>query len=325
MPENTLESLAEQLNIDFRQVSMNPPTKFVRKAVCNPLFHYPWGFLLQDGIMQDEWGVKRILNSTRTQSRIVSHPLDDDDALEHYELPDADAEGRFDQAEAHLRRWTERYAVSGSWGGDGLFMQAWYLRGFNKFLVDMISRPKIADRILDGLLGFFLDAGKRLAELGVDVVCIGDDVAMQTGMIISPALWRRYFKTRLAEIVRAVKKRGCRVAFHSDGNCEAIIPDLVEIGVDILDPIQPECMNPLRIKQLYGDRLTLSGTISLQSNLAFGSVDSVKEEVRDRIRTLAHHGGFIISPSNQATIDISVHNFVAVYTSAREFGSYPIA
>jgi uroporphyrinogen-III decarboxylase len=204
-------------------------------------------------------------------------------------------------------------------------VQAWYLRGFNKFSVDLNRRSKIADRILDGLLRFFLESGKRLAELGVDILCIGDDIAMQTGMMISPTLWRKYFKTRLAEIIRAVKGRGSRVAFHTDGNCEAIIPDLVEIGVDILDPIQPECMNPLRIKQLYGDKLTLCGTISLQSNLAFGSVDSVKEEVRERIRTLAPHGGFVVSPSNQATVDIAVDNFLAVYSSAREFGSYTIA
>jgi len=325
LPVSTLESLAQQLSIDFRHVTMNPPTQFTRKAVCNPLFHNPWGVPVGGGILQDEWGIRRQLNSTQTQSRIIGYPLHDDDALERYEFPDPGAEGRFDQAEALLRKWRKEYAVSGSWGGDGLFSQAWYLRGFNKFLIDMCSRPKIADQILDGLLRFFIDAAKRLSELGVDILCIADDVAMQTGMIMSPAVWRRYFKTRLVEIVRAAKRAGSRVAFHTDGNCEAIVPDLIEIGVDVLDPIQPECMNPLRVKVLYGDKLTLSGTVSVQSNLAFGSAESVKEEVRERIKTLAHHGGFIISPSTAATIDIPVDNFLAVYSSARKFGSYPVA
>ncbi len=319
------DALAERLGIDFRAVKVDPPRSFQQDGTYNPLFHYPWGIEVAKDVLEDEWGVRRTLNSTRLQSRVIHHPLKGKASLEAYVFPDPEAPGRFDTAERLLNSWRGRYAVSASHGGDAYFCQAWYIRGFTELMRDLYVNPGFADELFDGLQGFFLPASKRLAEMGVDVLCIADDVAMQTGMIISPRLWRRFIKPRMKALVEAAKSRECRVLFHTDGDCEAIIPDLIEIGVDALNPIQPECMDPARIKRLYGDKLTLSGTISVQTTLPMGTVQDVEEEVRTRIRTCGQGGGFILAPTNQALLDTKVENFLTVYEAARKWGRYPLA
>jgi uroporphyrinogen decarboxylase len=143
-------------------------------------------------------------------------------------------------------------------------------------------------------------------------------------LIISPPLWRRHIKPRMKTIIESAKKKGVYVLYHTDGNCEPIIPDLIEIGVDILNPIQPECMDPAKIKEQYGEKLTLSGTISIQDTLPRGTVEDVRSEVKARIRTCGQGGGLIISPSNQVLLDTKVENFLAIYDAVREFGQYPL-
>jgi uroporphyrinogen decarboxylase len=318
-----LDLLARMLGIDFRAVSSDPPTDFQRRAVSDPLFHNPWGVRVAPDTLEDEWGIQRQLNATRTQSRIVKHPLKGVNSLDEYTFPDAEAPGRFDTSKKLVKTWRDEYAISAIWGGDGFFSQAWYLRGFEAMILDMQSNPSFVDRLLDELLRFYVSIGMRFAEMGADILCIADDVAMQTGLIISPRLWRRYVKPRMLRLVSAVKQKGMYVIFHSDGNLEPLIPDLIEIGIDALNPVQPECMNPVKIKELYGDKLCLSGTISMQETLPFGTVEDVRNEVEERIATCGAGGGLIISPSNQATIDVKLENFVAVYETAKKFGRYP--
>jgi len=318
------DRLAEKLSIDFRPVRMEPSAEFKKKAVNNPLFHYSWGIPVNSETLEDEWGVRRVLNSTRLQSRIVHHPLRGRESLEGYSFPDPETPGRFDTAERLLPRWRDRYAVSASPGGDVFFSQAWYLRGFTELIRDMYVDPGFVEALFDGLLHVYLKACNRFADLGVDIVCLADDVAMQTGMIVSASLWRRYVKPRMKTLIDAVKRKGVYILFHTDGNCEAIIPDLIEVGVDILNPVQPECMDPTRIKRLYGDELTLSGTISLQRTLPYGTIQDVRKEVATRIKTCGHNGGLIIAPSNQTLLDTRIENFIAVYEAAKEYGRYPL-
>jgi len=319
-----VDTLANKLGIDFRGVKMEPPTEFRNRATNNPLFHYPWGIVIGPDILEDEWGVKRTLNATKLQSRIMHHPLQRAESLEGYHFPDPEAPGRFDTVEKLLKGWRDRYSISASLGGDNLFCQAWYIRGFTDFIRDLYANPRFAEGLLDGLLKVFLGAAKRFAEMEVDILCIADDVAMQTGMIISPHLWRKYMKPRLKKLIDSVKGKGMYVLFHTDGNCEAIIEDLIDVGVDILNPVQPECMDPARIKRLYGDRLTLSGTISIQKTLPYGTLQDVEREVMTRIRTCGYDGGLIIAPSNQVLLDTKMENFLAVYETTKKYGQYPL-
>lgn len=317
-----IEQLTRKLGIDFRPVSVDPPTEFQYRAVYDPLFLVPWGVRISPDILEDEWGVQRQLNATRTQSRTTKYPLRGVENLDDYTFPDPDAAGRFDTAEKLVKKWGDEYALSADFGSDGFFLQGWYLRGFEDLILDMQSNPTFVDNLFDKLLEYYTSIGIRLAELGVDVLCIPDDIAMQTGLIISPRLWRKYFKPRMLKLIQAVKQKGMYVLYHCDGNLEPIIPDLIEIGVDALNPVQPECMDPAKIKKLYGDKLCLGGTISMQETLPFGTIEDVRSEVKKRIATCGAGGGLIISPSNQATIDVKPEKFVAIYETTRKFGTY---
>lgn len=316
--------LSERLGIDFRAVSMDPPIDFQRKAICHPLYHQPWGIRVAPDILEDEWGVRRQLTAAGIQSRVVYHPLQGKESLDDYVFPDPEEPGRFDIAEKLVKQWRDEYAISSIWGGDGFFCQAWYLRGFKEFILDLYTNPQFANKLLDELLKIFMKAGKRFVEMGVDIIAIADDVASQTDMILSPQLWRKYIKPRMKTLIDSLKKEVIHILFHTDGNCEAIVPDLIEIGVDILNPIQPECMDPAKIKQLYGDKLTLSGTISIQDTLPRGTIEDVKKEVITRIKTCGYNGGLLISPSNQVLLDTKIENFLAIFDTVKKHGRYPL-
>ncbi|RLF14263.1 MAG: hypothetical protein DRJ66_06360, partial [Thermoprotei archaeon] len=189
------------------------------------------------------------------------------------------------------------------------------------FLKMMYTRPSLISRILDGLDKIRFEQAKLLIDAGVDVIVDGDDVGAQTTMIVSPSLWRRFLKPRYKRLADLCHRHGVYFFFHSDGWIEPIIPDLVEIGVDILNPVQPECMDPVKVKRLYGDKLCLEGTISVQRTLPFGSVKEVVNEVKDRIRKLGPTG-FILGPTHVIQPDTPIENILALYRAAIKYGSF---
>jgi len=139
-------------------------------------------------------------------------------------------------------------------------------------------------------------------------------------MMLSPKLWREYFKPRLRELIQETKRlKDVYFLFHSDGYIKPVIPDIIEIGFDILDPIQPESMDPIEIKKLYGDRIILRGTISMQKTMPFGKVDDVRKEVISRIENCGKGGGFILAPSNTVLLDDPVENILTLYETAKKF------
>jgi uroporphyrinogen-III decarboxylase len=146
------------------------------------------------------------------------------------------------------------------------------------------------------------------------MIWIGDDVGMQTGMLISPKVWRRFFKPKMAHFIAALKEINPRVkvAYHSDGNISSIIPDLVEINLDVLNPIQPACMDPARLKQEYGDKLCFWGSIDEQHTLPFGAPGDVSSEVLTRMKTLGKKGGLILGPTHHVQLDTPMENFWAM-------------
>ena len=151
-----------------------------------------------------------------------------------------------------------------------------------------------------------------------------EDVATQQGMMISPGAFRKFLKPSLARIIAAARKVAPEVVifFHSDGNCEKIIPDLVEIGVSVLNPVQPECMDPAKLKKLYGDELAFWGTISIQKTLPFGTPDDVKAEVKERIQTVGRGGGLLISATHRIQPDVPWENLLAFFEAVEQYGTY---
>ena len=146
----------------------------------------------------------------------------------------------------------------------------------------------------------------------------------QKGLLISPKQWRDLFKPRLKRIIDALKNTSSETAFffHSDGQISEIIPDLIEIGVDILNPIQPEVMEPAQIKSQYGKDLIFFGAISVQKTLPFGTTGDVYKEVEERMKTIGANGGYLMTPSHLINDDIPWENIVAFFAAAEKYGKY---
>jgi uroporphyrinogen-III decarboxylase len=146
------------------------------------------------------------------------------------------------------------------------------------------------------------------------MIWIGDDVGSQRTMLISPSMWRRFLKPRMANFISEIKSINphLKVAYHSDGMIYQIIPELIEIGVDVLNPIQPACMDPARIKKEFGDRICFWGTIDEQNTLPFGTPEEVRGEVLLRLKTIGKDGGLILGPTHNVQLDTPMENFWAM-------------
>jgi uroporphyrinogen decarboxylase len=181
--------------------------------------------------------------------------------------------------------------------GGELFEAAWRLRGLEDFLIDLLCRKEWAHFLLDRLAEHARRNADAVARAGVDLLALDDDVGMPGGMMISPALWREFFKQRLAGVIGAARtaKPDVRVLYHSDGHFEPILDDLVEIGVDAVNPLQPEHMDAARIRRRFGPRLAFWGTVGRQTTFSFAGPEAIRLEVRTRIETLGA-AGLVLSP-----------------------------
>jgi uroporphyrinogen decarboxylase len=247
------------------------------------------------------------------------------DDLRAYPFPDTSRPYRLDHLAEEVAAWHARgLAVGGNLphlGGE-LFESAWRLRGLAAFLLDLVRRPDWADFLLDRLTALARRNAQTLAAAGVDVLALDDDVGMPGTMFISPALWRRFFKPRLAEIIEAARsvKPDLRVLYHSDGSIEPIVGDLVEIGVNALNPLQPEYMNAARIRRRFGPRLALWGTVGRHTMFAHGTPDEIRQEVRLRISTLGR-AGLVLCPAYDIDEPRAPWENIAAFLHAvREFG-----
>ena len=206
--------------------------------------------------------------------------------------------------------------------GGELFEAAWRLRGLENFLIDLVERPDWAHFLLDRLAGLARRNAETLARAGIDVLALDDDVGMPRRMMISPATWREFFRPRLAEVIRAARatRPDLRVLYHSDGHIEPILDELVEIGVNAINPVQPEHMDARRIRERFGPRLALWGTIGRQTTFSFATPDEIREEVRQRIATLGRAGLVLCPAYDIDEPDVPWANVAAFLEAASAWG-----
>lgn len=249
---------------------------------------------------------------------IGKHPLAQEAAIDSYTPPDPNRAELYSDAQNILNNFGKDYFICGVTVCT-IFETAWALRGLEQLLMDMAINPELAERVLEIPFQYHLTAAKRLVEMGVDMVWTGDDVGTQTGMMISPNQWRRFFKPRMARFFAELKRinPNIKIAYHCDGDLYPIIPDLIEIGLDVLNPIQPACMDPARVKQDFGDKLCFWGTIDEQHTLPFGSPLDVENEVKLRLETVGKKGGLILSPTHHVQLDTPMENFWAMINTIK--------
>lgn len=262
-----------------------------------------------------EWGIMGAPGPTAHFQEML-HPMAGFESAREvldYPWPDWLEDYRWENVPARVAAYKDRDLVVCAFMEMTIFEIAWYLRGMDRFMEELIGEEDVATTLLDKLTEIRVGMARRYAESGVDVLMLGDDVATQVDMMISPALWRKTLKPRLAEVIRAAKAVNPEILifYHGDGNMERIIPELIEIGVEILNPVQPECMEPRRMKELYGDKLAFWGCIGTQTTMPFSSPDEIRQTVRQLIAEVGKGGGLLLAPTHTLEPDVPWANVEA--------------
>jgi uroporphyrinogen decarboxylase len=316
------ERILKLLGVDTRYVRMNPSK--AHKAPEDTGDSY-----------MDEWGIVWGKPESSLYYDPIDHPLGNVQSigdLDNYTFPNPykpkKVEGVREQAES-LYNKTD-YAVVADAPQQGIFETACLLRGFDNFLEDLALREDFVKELLARICDYMIDLYDHfLSAVGeyVQVVIVGDDVAMQDRPLISPLFYRKVVKPFHGKLWSSIKKQTDAYLFlHSCGNVHPLIPDFMELGVDILNPIQVSAadMNTLTLKREFGEKLTFWGAIDTQKVLPYGSPQDVELEVKTRIKDLAPGGGYVLCAVHNIQADVGPENILAMYGSARKYGNYPI-
>jgi uroporphyrinogen decarboxylase len=267
----------------------------------------------------DEWGVWWRTGGFHHFAHPVAplQEVQDFRRIQEYPWPDLDQPYLFEGLREQIGRLHQAGLAVAAYAGS-VFEQSWFIRSMEDLMMDMLEAPKVAHYFFERTAAFQRRAAEELARADIDILITGDDVAGQKGLLMSQATWREFLKPRLAATVRAAKAANPNtfVFYHSDGNVAPLIPDLIDIGIDILNPVQPECMDPAAIKRQFGDRLSFWGTVSVQRTMPFGTPADVQAEVRSRISEVARGGGLILAPTHVLGPEVPWENIVAFFEAA---------
>ena len=263
----------------------------------------------------DEWGIT--WKREGDYNMVIKHPLKGRslDYIKNYQLPDPYAQKRYKYLESLVKDYGDRYFIGADVSGV-LFEPAYHLKDMEELMVDMAFENEEAYLLLDKLAEFCIAVSIECIKRGVDWLFMGDDLGSQRGMLISPEMWRKVFKPRMKKIIDAVRafKPDIYIAYHSCGSMYPVIGDLVDIGVNVLNPIQESAqdMDSERIKKEFGDKLTLMCGIDTQKFLITANPKQVWEKVTNIVNKLGYDGGFIFAASHHMQPDTSDENIFAI-------------
>jgi uroporphyrinogen decarboxylase len=273
----------------------------------------------------DSWGVTYRIGESGWYEEWATGPLVDADGedpstIEKLSLPgveDIVDPPDYAAAVADLKA-AEKFVSSGI---SNPYKTAWQLRGMDNVLADYLLNRDFLEALYDRLYALYTEMAVRAVRAGVDMIRVIGDIAMQDRIIMGPDTWREVDKSRMAALIAACREVNPDVYMfiHSDGDVTELMDDLVEIGFNVINPIQPECMDPVQVKKRYGSRITLHGGVSIQQTLPRGSVAEVRAEIEELIRTCGYDGGLVVFPSNVIQPDTPVENIQACFYAARDF------
>jgi uroporphyrinogen decarboxylase len=318
------EKMLRRLHVDFRRVYMNPASSFQMKT-------YP------DGTTDTEYGFRgKYIGHYWEVTHFPWAEFAEVDQVKEYPWPDADDPSRMEGVVEWARYLHEEtdYAVVGMVGGPwGVFeICEHYMRGFDKFLIDLGQNPKLAEAMMDKAMELALDMNRVLLDkVGkyLDIVQVGDDLGHQDGLIMSPRMYRKLVKPRHKKIYRNIHKRAphVKILYHSCGAIEPMINDLIAVDVDILNPIQPlaKGMDSFSLKEKYGNKLTFHGGVDLQRAMSErGTSKDLRSEIDTRLKALGHDGGYILAPAHNIQPDSTPEKILEMYDYAEKRGRYPL-
>ncbi len=264
---------------------------------------------IEPGYWRDQFGV--VWN--RTVDRDIGNP----DAavlasgnLDDVKFPDPHDPTRYEGLAGLCEERADDFLVGSI--GFSLFERAWTLRGMEQLLIDMVTDAAFVEALFERITDWNLAVIDHMCELPIDAVHTGDDWGQQRGLIMGPDCWRRFIKPCVARMYERSKSHGKFVSIHSCGDITEVLGDLIDIGLDVFNPFQPEVMDVEAVKREFGKHLTFYGGISTQRTLPYGTPDDVRAEVCRRIETIGKDGGYICAPAHGIPGDVPVENMVAL-------------
>jgi uroporphyrinogen decarboxylase len=308
---NAGQKLTAHFNVAVADLPRVLDNHFVRVDLTYP------GRSSEDGKVRfDWWGAG---HATGEEGYYIPvNPLKDSQDLDRFPWPDPHDLHLLDEAVQTIKTYGDEYFSAPNFGF-ALFERAWSLRGFEQIFIDLRRDPEFVGALLDRITAIQLVLIQRFVDLGVDGGYFGDDYGAQKNLLFSPAQWRKLIKPRLARLFAPFVERGLPVIMHSDGQIQKILPDLVEIGLTTLNPVQPEVLDHHWLYENFRDTLSFYGGISTQTVLPYGSPAEVQAAVRQCARDLApDRTGLLVGPSHRLMSDIPLSNVAAMLAAFRE-------
>jgi uroporphyrinogen decarboxylase len=313
------EEILVKFGVDFRRVWLGEP---VKNKISED----------ENGIITDIFQIKRKIIGEYME--IIGPPLANADfnAVREYQFPDPEDSGWLDGVKEKLLplKLSSEYAIVLGMGMDGIFESGTYLFGFEDFLIKLYTEKKLVnyffDKLLDFLKSFWV---KILSETGsdFDILELGDDMANQRQVFFSREIYKEMIKPRHLELFGTMKKyTDAKIFLHCCGSISELIDDLIEVGVDILNPIQPGAhnMEASLLKRKFGERICFHGGIDEQYYLSRASIPELVQEIERVITNLAPNGGYILAPAHNIQSDTSPEKIIKLYETAVELGKYPV-
>ncbi|HHT53850.1 MAG TPA: hypothetical protein GX011_02810 [Clostridiales bacterium] len=272
------------------------------------------------GSVIDRWGVAREPGSAAAyHMKRLRHPMENFDSVEQimaYPLPDYTGADDSLQREQVEQFHKANLVAIGSMACT-IWETSWYMRGMENLMCDMLTQPEIAEALLDRVTEIACIQARSFAATGVDVIHVGDDIGTQRAIMMSEQMYGEWLKPRLRRVIDSAKaiKPDVIILYHSCGYVTELVPQLIEAGIDVLDPVQPECMDFAEIHDKFGDVLSFRGTIGTQTVMPFGTPDDVRREVFKNLDIAGKHGGLLVCPTHMLEPEVPPEN-VAAYIQA---------
>ncbi len=269
----------------------------------------------EGSVFTDEWGIT--WKRSGSHNMVIKHPLQNADleTLAKYPLPNPFDQNRYKNLEHLITHYGEDYFIGADVSGT-IFEPSYHLMNMEDLLISMAYGDEKVDLLFDRITEFSLNVSLEAVKRGADWIWLGDDIGTQSGMMMSPAIWKRYLKPRMATIITELRKikSDIVIAYHSCGSIVDVISDLIEIGINVLNPIQPKALNMdiYEIKRKYGTLITLMGNIDTQDLMKNATQAEVREETRKLVNNLKKDGGYIFAASHTIQPDVPLKNILAM-------------
>jgi len=264
---------------------------------------------VEPDIWQDQFGVLWDRTVDKDIGTVCNQTISPE-SLATYQFPNPDDPSRYVEYAEAIKARDDRFIVANL--GFSLYERAWTLLGMENLLVAMAADKRLVHDLLDRILVFNLRVIENVCAYDIDAMMFGDDWGMQTGLQMGPKSWREFIKPRIKQMYGLVKSKGRFVFIHSCGKVDAIFPDLIECGLDVFNPFQPEVMDVFSVKRTYGNQLTFFGGISTQRTLPYGTPEQVRDETRCLLDEIGRNGGYIASPAHAIPADAQPENIAAM-------------